>query len=152
MSDTPRTSELAASKQRGWYPIGQAARLSGTSAKMIRHYEALGLIPKPRRTAADYRVYADADVHTLRFIRRARGLGFSTREIKVLLGLWRNQRRPSAEVKQLATKHIAALERKIAELQSIQTTLQTLIAHCHGDSRPQCPILDDLSEQGGPSE
>jgi MerR family copper efflux transcriptional regulator len=112
---------------------------------MIRHYESLELIPKAARTVGDYRVYSAADIHTLRFIRRARGLGFSMEEIGTLLGLWRNQRRASEQVKRLAIKHIADLDEKIAELQSMREALAELADHCHGDGRPDCPILSDLA-------
>jgi Cu(I)-responsive transcriptional regulator len=137
-------AELAAAKEHGYYSIGRAAELSGVTPKMIRHYEALELIPKAARTSGDYRVYSPSDVHTLRFIRRARSLGFSMEEIAGLLNLWRNQRRASAEVKRLALKHIAELDSKIEELQSMRTALSGLAKHCHGDDRPECPILDDL--------
>lgn len=136
--------ELAEAKEHGYYSIGRAAELSGVTAKMIRHYESLELIPKAARTLGDYRVYTAGDIHTLRFIRRARGLGFSMDEIGTLLGLWRNQRRASKEVKRLALKHIAELDHKIEELQSVRAALADLAAHCHGDARPECPILDDL--------
>ncbi|HKS56552.1 MAG TPA: Cu(I)-responsive transcriptional regulator [Steroidobacteraceae bacterium] len=136
--------ELAEAKENGYYSIGRAAELSGVTAKMIRHYESLELIPKAARTLGDYRVYTASDIHTLRFIRRARGLGFSIDEIGTLLGLWRNQRRASKEVKRLALKHIAELDHKIEELQSVRAALADLAAHCHGDARPECPILDDL--------
>jgi Cu(I)-responsive transcriptional regulator len=125
--------------------IGQASEASGVSAKMIRHYEGIGLIPKAGRTPAGYRIYADADVHVLRFIRRARDLGFSMKEIEKLLGLWRNRRRASVDVKNLALRHIAELEQKISELEKIRATLAQLVDHCHGDHRPDCPILDDLA-------
>ena len=136
--------ELAEAREHGYYSIGRAAELSGVTAKMIRHYESLELIPKAARTLGDYRVYTASDIHTLRFIRRARGLGFSIDEIGTLLGLWRNQRRASKEVKRLALKHIAELDHKIEELQSVRAALADLAAHCHGDARPECPILDDL--------
>jgi Cu(I)-responsive transcriptional regulator len=138
-------AELAVVKEQGYYSIGKAAELSGVTAKMIRHYESLQLIPKAERTAGDYRVYTQADIHTLRFIRRARTLGFSIDEIGTLLGLWRNQRRTSEQVKRLAMKHIAELDTKIAEMQSMRAALANLAKSCHGDSRPDCPILDDLS-------
>lgn len=137
-------AELAAAKEQGYYSIGRAAEISGVTPKMIRHYEALELIPKASRTMGDYRVYTATDLHALRFIRRARGLGFSMDEIGGLLSLWRNQRRASKEVKRLALKHIAELDNKIEELQSMRGALAELAAHCHGDARPDCPILDDL--------
>jgi Cu(I)-responsive transcriptional regulator len=136
--------ELAEAKEQGYYSIGRAAELSGVTPKMIRHYESLGLIPEAARTLGDYRVYTAAEIHTLRFIRRARGLGFSMDEISGLLGLWRNQRRASAEVKRLAMKHITELDAKIEELRSMRAALAELAQHCHGDDRPECPILDDL--------
>jgi Cu(I)-responsive transcriptional regulator len=137
-------AEFASAKEQGYYSIGRAAEITGVTAKMIRHYESLGLIPKASRTAGDYRVYSAADLHGLRFIRRARSLGFSMTEIAGLLGLWRNQRRASAEVKRLALKHVAELDQKIEELQSMRTALANLATRCHGDARPECPILDDL--------
>jgi len=137
-------AELAAAKEQGYYSIGRAAELSGVTPKMIRHYEALELIPKAARTMGDYRVYTAADVHTLRFVRRARTLGFSMDEIGMLLNLWHDQRRASAEVKRLAQNHIAELDSKIEELQAMRSTLADLARHCHGDERPECPILDDL--------
>lgn len=140
-----KRAELSGAREQGYYSIGQAAELSGITPKMIRHYESLALIPKAARTAGDYRVYTSADIHTLRFIRRARGLGFSIAEIGTLLGLWRNQRRASAQVKRLALKHIAELDSKIAELQSMRAALAELAEHCHGDARPDCPILADLA-------
>lgn len=137
-------AELADAKGQGYYSIGRAAELSGISAKMIRHYESLDLIPKAARTLGDYRVYTATDIHKLRFIRRARGLGFSIEEIGSLVSLWQNERRASKEVKRLALKHVAELDSKIEELQSMRAALADLAAHCHGDARPECPILDDL--------
>jgi MerR family copper efflux transcriptional regulator len=125
--------------------IGEAAHASGVSAKMIRHYEAQGFVPKAGRTESGYRMYGENDVHTLRFIRRARDLGFSLKEIKALLGLWNNRRRASGDVKRLAEKHVRDLDQKIAEMQGMRRTLTTLMHNCHGDNRPDCPILDDLS-------
>ncbi len=125
--------------------IGAASKASGVSAKMIRHYEAIGLLPKVPRSFGNYRVYSTNDIHLLRFIRRARDLGFSIEEIRELLGLWRNKSRSSAAVKKIAAKHIADLRLKIAELQSMVQTLEHLTRNCHGDHRPDCPILDDLS-------
>jgi MerR family transcriptional regulator, copper efflux regulator len=137
--------EHAAARERGLMDIGAASKASGVSVKMIRHYEAIGLLPKAARTLANYRVYGQNDVHVLRFIRRARDLGFSMDEIKELLGLWQNKSRSSAAVKKIAGKHIDELTRKIDELNSMVHTLQHLAKHCHGDHRPDCPILDDLS-------
>jgi Cu(I)-responsive transcriptional regulator len=125
--------------------IGQAAEQSGVSAKMIRHYEAIGLVERARRTDGGYRIYDATDIHTLRFIRRARDLGFSMKEIAHLLGLWRNRRRASADVRRIAQQHIRELDQKIEELQAMRRTLTELVENCHGDRRPDCPILDDLS-------
>lgn len=124
--------------------IGQAAKASGVSAKMIRYYEQSGLIPAADRTASGYRDYSDTDVHMLRFIRRARDLGFSVAEISDLLGLWRDETRQSAEVKRLAQGHIDELEKKIKDLQDMARTLTVLVNACHGDHRPHCPILQSL--------
>jgi len=125
--------------------IGEAAAAAGVSAKMTRHYETLGLLPKVPRTEAGYRQYDDASVHTLRFIRRARDLGFSIDEIAKLLGLWHNRRRASADVKRIALSHVADLQRRIDEMQAMQRTLAHLAHCCAGDARPDCPILDDLA-------
>ncbi|HLX24569.1 MAG TPA: Cu(I)-responsive transcriptional regulator [Usitatibacter sp.] len=125
--------------------IGEAAVASGVSAKMIRHYEEIGLVPKAARSPSGYRHYRDADIHVLRFVRRARELGFSMKEIAALLGLWNNRRRASADVKRLAMKHVADLDARIAEMHAMKRTLERLASHCHGDERPDCPILDDLS-------
>jgi MerR family transcriptional regulator, copper efflux regulator len=140
--------ERADALERGLMDIGRAAGASGVSVKMIRHYEAIGLLPKVARTFANYRVYRDTDVHTLRFIRRARALGFSMDDIQELLGLWRNKSRSSASVKKIAGRHVEQLNRKIVELRAMVDTLQHLTKHCHGDHRPDCPILDDLSTPG----
>ena len=125
--------------------IGQAAKFSAVSAKMIRHYESIGLLPKAQRTEAGYRLYDESDVHTLRFIQRARSLGFPLETIRTLLALWRNRRRSSGQVKDLAQRHVADLERKITEMQAMVRTLKHLAHNCHGDERPDCPILDDLA-------
>jgi Cu(I)-responsive transcriptional regulator len=125
--------------------IGQAATGSGVSAKMIRHYEEVGLVPAPDRTEAGYRQYTESDVHTLRFIRQARDLGFSIPQIGELVGLWQNRRRPSRSVKTLAEAHIKALEEKTQELLAMKATLEHLVHSCNGDDRPDCPILDSLS-------
>jgi Cu(I)-responsive transcriptional regulator len=125
--------------------IGQAAKLSGVSAKMIRHYEALGLLPKASRTQSGYRQYGANDVHTLRFIRRARDLGFAVGDIGGLLELWQNRRRASEGVKRVALAHVKELATRIEEMKAMKRTLEHLAAHCHGDERPECPILDDLA-------
>jgi Cu(I)-responsive transcriptional regulator len=125
--------------------IGAAATASGVSAKMIRHYEATGLLRPAARRKNAYRDYNENDVHELRFVRRARKLGFSTGEIAALLALWRDARRPSREVRRVAQGHLDELERRIGEMQAMATTLGTLIRTCHGDGRPRCPILDDLA-------
>ena len=128
-------------------PIGEAARRAGISARMVRHYESLGLLTGVARTGAGYRQYTEADVHTLRFIRRARDLGFSIEEITHLLSLWQDKARASSQVKQIAQKHIASLSERIAAMQAMQRSLQALVQCCHGDDRPDCPILDDLAAQ-----
>ena len=137
--------ELADARQQGLHNIGEAAALSGVSSKMIRHYESIGLIPEAGRTFGGYRIYTHADVHRLRFIKRSRSLGFSTKQIETLLGLWNNRSRASSEVKKLAQAHADELAAKIAEMQAMQRTLQDLARRCHGDGRPECPILDDLA-------
>ena len=138
--------DLSVAKQQGYYRIGQAAVLTGVTAKMIRHYESLQLLPRIARTTGDYRLYNSNDLHALKFIRRARNLGFSMRQIGVLLNLWRNQRRTSAEVKRLTLKHVAELDQKILELKNMRTALKHLASHCHGDHRPDCPILENLAD------
>lgn len=125
--------------------IGGAAQASGVSAKMIRHYEAIGLIAKPARSFSGYRTYSERDTHTLRFIKQARNLGFSMKQISVLLSLWQNRTRPSREVKNIALQHIQELDEKIREMQAMKATLERLARHCHGDERPDCPILDGLA-------
>ena len=124
--------------------IGQAARFSGVSAKMIRYYEQIGLIPKALRSDAGYRHYRSSDVHNLRFIRRSRDLGFSVEQISALLVLWNDRERASADVKEMALSHVGRLKAKIAELQAMAQTLEFLADHCHGDDRPDCPILEGL--------
>ena len=126
--------------------IGEAAHASGVSAKMIRHYEEVGLMPHVARTEAGYRQYSARDVHTLRFIRRARDLGFSMAEIAELLKLWQNKRRASADVKRIALAHADDLHRRIEEMTAMKRTLERLAQCCHGDHRPDCPILDELAE------
>jgi Cu(I)-responsive transcriptional regulator len=127
--------------------IGEAAKASGVSAKMIRHYESVGLFPEAARTDAGYRQYTDKDVGTLRFIRQSRDLGFSIEQIRELLGLWQNRRRPSRQVKALAQAHIEELDAKLKELQSMKATLEHLVQCCHGDDRPDCPIIDTLESE-----
>lgn len=144
------TLELADARHAGYFNIGQAAEATGVSAKMIRHYESIGLMPAADRTFSNYRIYSDNDIHTLRFIKRARTLGFSIKQIEALLGLWQERRRSSAQVKKLALQHVAELDQRIAEMQAMRDTLQGLATRCHGDERPDCPILEDLS--GGSSD
>jgi Cu(I)-responsive transcriptional regulator len=137
--------ELAEARRAGYFNIGEAAAASGVSAKMIRHYESLGLLRAPSRTEGGYRLFESNDIHVLRFIRRARDLGFSIKDVERLLGLWQNRRRTSADVRRIAQHHLEELDRKIEELQGMRRTLEHLVRHCHGDERPDCPILDDLS-------
>lgn len=125
--------------------IGTASRRSGVPAKTIRYYESIGLIRPADRRDNNYRDYSDDDVQTLRFISRARGLGFSVKEVGALLTLWHDKRRASHDVKALAVRHIADIDRKIQELESMRRTLVGLTERCHGDDRPSCPILDDLA-------
>ena len=129
--------------------IGEAASRSGISARMIRHYEKIGLLTPAKRTYSGYRTYGGHDVHALRFVRHARNLGFSVKQIEELLGLWRNQRRPSSQVKALALAHIAELDARIDDLGSMKRTLEHLVAHCRGDERPECPILNGLADDDG---
>lgn len=125
--------------------IGALAKASGISAKMIRHYEAIGLLPRPPRTEAGYRRYQPSDVQLLNFVRRARAVGFATGEIKALVAMWLDRRRPAREVKALAERHLATIEARIDELQAIAGTISHLVRHCHGGDRPECPILDALA-------
>lgn len=125
--------------------IGQAAQKSGVNAKLIRHYESIGVTPRVSRTESGYRTYSDDDVQILRFVRRARSLGFDMKDIKKLVGLWRNKSRSSADVKNLCKAHIANLEKKMLELQTMTESLRHLSKNCHGDNRPHCPILNNFS-------
>lgn len=125
--------------------IGEASAASGVSAKMIRHYERIGLLPEAQRSAAGYRRYDERDVHTLRFVRHARDLGFPLERIRELIGLWHDRERPSRQVKALAREHLAAIDAKLAELQAVKATLERLVQCCHGDERPDCPILETLA-------
>lgn len=137
--------EMGEARQQGMHNIGATAKASGVSAKMIRHYESIGLIGAALRTDAGYRLYNGRDVQVLQFIHRSRELGFSLEQIKTLLALWQDQQRASKDVRAMAKQHIAALDRKIADMQAMRRTLETLATQCHGDDRPDCPILDDLS-------
>jgi MerR family copper efflux transcriptional regulator len=132
--------------------IGEAAKASGVSAKMIRHYESVELLPPASRTDSGYRQYSDKDLHTLRFIRRSRDLGFSIDEIRDLLGLWQDRKRPSRQVKALAQVHLDDLEHKLEELRAMKAALTHLVHCCHGDDRPDCPILEELAGEGGDAE
>ena len=127
------------------FNIGEAARASGVTAKMVRHYESIGLLPPARRTEAGYRLYGTDDVRMLQFIHRGRALGFSLDQIADLLALWRDKDRASADVRRLALAHIDELDRKIEELEAMKRTLAALASSCHGDARSDCPILDDLA-------
>jgi Cu(I)-responsive transcriptional regulator len=130
--------------------IGEASKASGVSPKMIRYYEETGLIPPAARRDSGYRDYGESDIHRLRFIRRARDLGFTVEQIGDLLGLWSDRSRASASVKAMALDHAAGLRRKLAEIQGMIATLEGLAASCHGDDRPDCPILDGLAEDATP--
>lgn len=132
--------------------IGQAATASGISAKMIRHYESIDLIKPGPRTDAGYRIYSDKDVHTLRFIKRARSLGFSLEQIRTLLSLWQDAHRASADVKAVALEHVGELDRRIAELTDMRNTLSDLARSCNGDARADCPILRGLEAPAGSAE
>ncbi|MGP1716444.1 MAG: Cu(I)-responsive transcriptional regulator [Methylophilus sp.] len=127
------------------FNIGQAAKASGISTKMIRHYESVALLPAASRTFAGYRQYSEKDIHTLRFIRHSRDLGFSIKQIEELLSLWQDPNRPSSKVKELANAHVEALNQKIQSLMSIKSELQKLVHCCNGDDRPECPILEQLA-------
>ena len=124
--------------------IGEVALMSDVNSKMIRRYEEQGIIPKAGRTSSGYRQYSEKDVHILRFVKRARELGFSMKDIKQLVSLWRNKNRPSAQVKSIAIKHQAELKKKLSEIEAMLKTIYNLVEHCHGDERPDCPILDGL--------
>jgi len=128
--------------------IGDAAKASGVSAKMIRHYESVGLFPQAVRTDSGYRQYTDKEVGTLRFIRQSRDLGFSIEQIRELLGLWQNRKRPSRRVKALAQAHIQELDEKLKELQAMKAALEHLVHCCRGDDRPDCPIIETLASPG----
>jgi Cu(I)-responsive transcriptional regulator len=146
---TQKYFEMGAARRDGFLNIGEAAKASGVSAKMIRHYEDTGVVPRPPRTVAGYRLYREADVHTLRFVHRARELGFPIKDVAALVALWRNRRRSSAEVHRVASRHLATLEKKIEQMEAMRRTLHHLLHACHGDERPECPILDDLADAQG---
>ena len=129
--------------------IGEVAAETGITSKSIRYYESIGLIPEAHRSNGGYRQYADKDVQTLHFIRRARKLGFTVGELEELLSLYRDRNRASADVRDIAIKHIADLNKKVAELEGMRATLTHLVEKCHGDDRPDCPILDDLARADG---
>ena len=124
--------------------IGEVSKLADVNSKMVRRYEDLGIIPKAGRSLSGYRQYSDKDVHILRFVKRARELGFSMKDIKQLVSLWRNKTRSSSQVKNIAMKHRTELEKKLKEIQAMVNTLNQLVENCHGDERPDCPILDEL--------
>lgn len=128
------------------HTIGQAAERSGVPAKTIRYYESIGLIPKAARTEGGYRSYSETDVQTLRFIHRARKLGFPVKDVGDLLGLWRDRERASGDVRAVAERHLSEVEARIGELESIRETLLHLVRRCHGDDRPDCPILDEFAQ------
>ncbi len=128
--------------------IGEVAESSGVPAKTIRYYEEVGLLPEPERADNGYRAYERQSVELLRFIARARGLGFSLDDVRDLVDLWQDKDRASADVRRLAKDQIAAIDEKLAELQSMRRTLSTLVERCHGDDRPDCPILDELAAEG----
>lgn len=139
-------AKAAAPRATTWpVPIGVAARRAGISARMVRHYESLGLVKGVARTDSGYRQYTEADVHALHFIRRSRDLGFSMEEIAELLGLWHDRSRASSQVKRIAQQHIDDLSERIAQMQAMQRSLKTLVSCCKGNDRPDCPILDDLA-------
>jgi len=137
--------ELAEAKVRGFHDIGEASAATGLSAKMIRRYERVGLVPAAGRTFAGYRLYAKADLLRLRFVKRSRTLGFSMKQIADLLQLWGDSNRPSAQVKKVAQAHAAELQARIRQMQAMQRTLEDLAGHCEGNLQPKCPILDDLA-------
>lgn len=137
--------ELADAKAQGFHGIGEASAATGLSAKMIRRYESVGLLPAAGRTFAGYRLYAQADLDRLRFVKRSRSLGFSMKQIEDLLQLWGDDNRASAQVKKVAQAHAAELQARIAQMQAMHRTLEDLAGHCQGNLQPHCPILDDLS-------
>lgn len=137
--------EMSEARQQGFFNISEAAKLSGISAKMIRHYEKIGLIPDSTRTQANYRIFKESDIHSLIFIKRARSLGFSMKRIATLLDLYHDKNRSSADVKKLASQHIEELEETMQKLQQMTDALRELADSCQGDHRPDCPILAGMS-------
>lgn len=131
--------------------IGQAARASGISARMIRHYESIGLVPLPPRSPGGYRCYDESAVARLRFLKLARAVGFESEEIKRLLSLWQNPRRSARDVKRLAESHLADVEARIEQMRMIAASLSHLVEHCHGEDRPDCPILEALEAADEPA-
>lgn len=127
--------------------IGEVAEATGLPAKTIRYYESVGLIDPPVRSGGNYRVYDERQVQTLRFIQHARQLGFSVKEVSELVALWRDKRRASGDVRRLALRHLEEIDARIGELRRMRQTLQSLVERCHGDHRPDCPILDELAEE-----
>ena len=146
MANLPVNLERAQALEQGLLDIGRASKASGVSVRMIRHYEATGLLPRAARTQANYRLYGPSEVHMIRFIKRARALGFSMADIRELAGLWQDKSRSSAAVKRVAGRHLSELGRRIGELEAMQGALEHLVRHCHGDHRPDCPILEDLGQ------
>jgi Cu(I)-responsive transcriptional regulator len=125
--------------------IGELAKETGIAAKTIRYYESVGLLAAPPRSGGNYRIYGERDLATLRFVQRARNLGFSVREVGDLVALWQDRQRASADVRALATAHLGKIERKLKELEAMRATLDHLIKRCHGNKRPDCPIIDELA-------
>jgi Cu(I)-responsive transcriptional regulator len=125
--------------------IGELAKETGIAAKTIRYYESVGLVAAPPRSGGNYRIYGERDLATLRFVQRARNLGFSVREVGDLVALWQDRQRASADVRALATAHLGEIERKLKELEAMRATLDHLIKRCHGNKRPDCPIIDELA-------
>lgn len=142
-----KVKNFSSIKQNICMNIGEAAAISGINAKMIRHYESISLLSKAKRSDSGYRVYDNSDIQTLRFVKHARKLGFSIKEIKKLLSLWKNRKRASSDVKELALFHMGNLDKKIVELKSMKKALSHLIHNCHGNEFPECPILDFISEE-----
>ena len=142
---SPLDTRIREARSGGRRKVGAAARATGVPAKTIRYYESIGLLPPPKRAENGYRLYGGTEIEMLRFVRRARDLGFSLEEIAELLALWRDKNRASADVKTLALEHVRALDDRIAKLKAVRGTILALAARCHGDHRPDCPILADIA-------